>query len=79
MVYSRERCAEETKQGSEHHLGVACVFHVSERDIIEVEVCDAGRRVVAMVFQAIEILVPFAACFATVRLLLLHAKSTWVR
>jgi hypothetical protein len=38
-----------------------------------------SRTVHTYVFQAVEVLVPLAACFAVERLLLFHTEGTWIR
>lgn len=46
---------------------------------IELHFWVAGRRVLFVVFETVQVLVSFAANIALVRLLLLHAKSTRIR
>lgn len=46
---------------------------------VELHLWVAGRRVLFVVFETIQVLVSFAANIALVRLLLLHAKSTRIR
>lgn len=58
--------------------GLHAVWHLGNRDRVEFEIWIAWWRVLAMVFQTVQVLVAFAADLTAVRLLLFHTDGTGV-
>lgn len=54
-------------------------YNGRQGNVVEVEVGIAGRRVIAMVFETVKVLVALAADLASIRLFLLHPDGARVR
>jgi len=50
-----------------------------QRDVVKVEVGIAGWRVVAMILEAVEILVALATDLTAIWFFFLHANGPWIR